>query len=72
MANVFWDAHRVIYIGYLEKGRMINGAYHAALLDRLVDETRKKRPQSKKKKSARFAGTFSSRAAPFAREFERA
>ena len=44
MANVFWDAHEVIFIDYLQKGRMITGAYYAALLDRLVDEIRKKRP----------------------------
>ena len=50
MASVFWDAHRVIFIDRLEKGRTITGAYYAALLDRLVDEIRKKRPHLKKKK----------------------
>ena len=35
---------------YLEKGRTNTGAYYAALLDRLVDEIRKKRPHFKKKK----------------------
>ena len=49
MASVFWNAHKVIFIDYLEKGRTIAGAYHAALLDRLIDEIRKKRPHLKKK-----------------------
>ena len=40
VASVFWDAHGVISIDYLEKGRTITGAYYAALLDRLVDEIR--------------------------------
>ena len=51
MASVFWDAHGVIFIDYLEKGRTITGAYYAELLDRLVDEIMKKRPHFKKKKS---------------------
>ena len=50
MASVFWDAHEVIFIYYLERGRTITGAYYAALLDRLVDEIRKKWPHFKKKK----------------------
>ena len=33
MASVFWDAHGVISIDYLEKGRTIIGAYYAALLE---------------------------------------
>ena len=33
MACVLWDAHGVIFIDYLEKGRAITGAYYAALLD---------------------------------------
>ena len=37
-------------IDYFQKGRMITGAYYAALLDRLVDESRKKQPNFKKKK----------------------
>ena len=49
MASVFWDAHGVIFIYYLEKGRTMTGAYYAALLDRLVDQIRKKRPHLKKK-----------------------
>ena len=46
----FWDAHGVIFIDYIEKGRTITVAYYAALLDRFVDEIRKKRPHLKKKK----------------------
>ena len=49
MVSVFWDAHGVISIGYLEKGRTITGAYYVALLDRWVDEIRKKQPHLKKK-----------------------
>ena len=49
MASVFWDEHGVIFIDYLEKDRMISGAYYAALLGRLIDEIRKKRPHLKKK-----------------------
>ena len=48
--SVFWDAHGVISINYLEKGRTITGAYYAALLDRLFHEIRKKGPYLKKKK----------------------
>ena len=51
MASVCWDAHGIIFIEYLEKGRTITGAYYAALLDRLTNEIRKKRPHLKKKKS---------------------
>ena len=50
MASVFWDAHGVIFIKHLEKGRTITGAYYAALLDRWSDEIRKKRPHLKNKK----------------------
>ena len=40
MVSVFWDAHGVIFIDYLEKGRTIIGAYYAALVYRLIDERR--------------------------------
>ena len=50
MASVFWNAHGVIFIDYLAKGRTITRAYYAALLDRLFDEIRKKRPHLKMKK----------------------
>ena len=49
MASIFWDAHGVIFIEYLEKESTITGAYYAALLDRLVDKIRKKRQHLKKK-----------------------
>ena len=54
MASVFWDSHGVIFIDYLEKGRTLTGAYYAALLDRLVDEIRKKRKHLKKKNNYLF------------------
>ncbi|KAF7265909.1 hypothetical protein GWI33_020655 [Rhynchophorus ferrugineus] len=38
----FWDAHGIIFIDYLEKGRTINSDYYIALLDRLKDEIVKK------------------------------
>lgn len=50
MASVFWDAHGIIFIDYLEKGRTINSDYYIALLERLNDEIKKKRPHLKKKK----------------------
>ena len=34
---------------YLEKGKTITGAYYGALINRLVDESGKKRPNLKKK-----------------------
>ena len=52
MASVFWDAHGIIYIDYLEKGKYINSDYHIELLLRLKDEIAKKRPHMKKKKSS--------------------
>ena len=50
MAGIYWDAHRVIFIDYLEKRRTITGAYYVGLLDRCVDQIKKKRPHFKKKK----------------------
>ena len=50
MTSVFWDAHGVIFIDYLEKGKMTTRAYYAVLLDRLVKEIRKKWPHLNKKK----------------------
>ncbi|XP_025156069.1 histone-lysine N-methyltransferase SETMAR-like [Harpegnathos saltator] len=35
MASVFWDAHGIIFIDYLEKGKTINSEYYIALLERL-------------------------------------
>jgi len=50
MASVFWDAHGIIFIDYLQKGRTVTGEYYAALLDKLNDEIKKKRPHMAKKK----------------------
>ncbi|XP_061382621.1 uncharacterized protein LOC133320030 [Danaus plexippus] len=36
MATVFWDAHSVIRIDILEKGKTITGEYYSKLLDRLI------------------------------------
>ncbi|KAF7277039.1 hypothetical protein GWI33_009508 [Rhynchophorus ferrugineus] len=38
MASIFWDAHGIIFIDYLEKRRTINSDYYIALLDRLNEE----------------------------------
>lgn len=50
MASVFWDTHGILFIDYLEKGKTINSEYYMALLDRLSEEIKKKRPQTQKKK----------------------
>ena len=50
MASVFWDAHGILFINYLEKGKTINSDYYMALLDRLSAEIKKKRPHMQKKK----------------------
>jgi [histone H3]-lysine36 N-dimethyltransferase SETMAR len=50
MASVFWDAHGIIFIDYLKKGKTINSDYYVALLERLKDEIAEKRPHLKKKK----------------------
>ena len=49
LASVFWDAHGILFIDYLEKGRAISSKYYMALLMRLKEEIAKKRPQIKKK-----------------------
>ena len=51
MLSVFWNALGLIFIDYLEKGRTITGVYYDALLNRLVDEIRNKRPHLKRKTS---------------------
>ena len=38
MATVFWDSQGVIYIAYLEKGKMVKGLYCAELFDRFDAE----------------------------------
>lgn len=50
MASVFWDAHGIILIDYLEKGKTINSEYYSSLLTRLDDEIKKNRPHLARKK----------------------
>lgn len=50
MATVFWDAHGIIFIDYLQKGKTITGLYYTALLDRLSAEIKKNRPHLMNKK----------------------
>ncbi|KAF7284115.1 hypothetical protein GWI33_022574 [Rhynchophorus ferrugineus] len=51
MASVFWDAHGIIFIDYLEKGMTINSDYYGlALLDRLTDKIAEKWLHLKKQK----------------------
>ena len=53
MATVFWDAHGIFFIDYLETGETINSDYYMALLDRLsteITEIKEKRPRMQKKK----------------------
>ena len=50
MASVLWDAHGVLFINYLEKGKTINSGYCMALKDWLSAEIKKKRPHMQKKK----------------------
>ncbi|KAF7266270.1 hypothetical protein GWI33_020303 [Rhynchophorus ferrugineus] len=45
-----WDAHRIICIDYLEKGRTTNSDYYIASLNRLKDKIEEKRSNLKKKK----------------------
>ena len=50
MGSVFWDAHGILFIDYLEKRKTINSDYYMALLDQLSAEIKKKRPHMEKKK----------------------
>jgi len=50
IASVFWDAHSIIFIYYLQKGRIVMKGYYAVLLDKLNDEIKKKWPHMAKKK----------------------
>ena len=50
MASVFWDAHGVLFIDYLEKGKTINSECYIGQLMRLKNEIGEKRLQMKKKK----------------------
>ena len=50
MASVFWDVHGIIFIDYLEHGKIINSDYYIDLLVRLKAEIIKKRTHLAKKK----------------------
>ena len=50
MASLFWDMHGILLIDFFSKGQMINSDYYIALLDRLEDAIKKKRPYMAKKK----------------------
>ena len=50
MASVFRDAHGVLFIDYLEKGKTINSERYIGQLMRLKNEIGEKRLQMKKKK----------------------
>ena len=39
MASICWDAHGILFIDYLEKGKTINSDYYMALLERLSAKT---------------------------------
>ena len=43
IASIFWDSQGVIMIDYLERCRMINGAYYAGKIRRLRQEFARKR-----------------------------
>ena len=47
---VFWDAHGVLFIDYLEEGKTINRERYIGQLMRLKNEIGEKRFQMKKKK----------------------
>ena len=50
MASVFWDAHSILFIDYLEKGKTINSESYMALLDRLSAEIKENGLTCKRKK----------------------
>ena len=50
MASVFWDAHGILFIDYLEKSKAINSDYCMALLDQFSAEIKKKRLHMQKEK----------------------
>ena len=45
MASLFWDAHGVLFIDYLEKGKTINSGRYIGQLMRLKNEIGEKRLQ---------------------------
>ena len=44
MASVFWDPKGIVFIDYLQKGKIINGEYYAKLLRELRQGIKSKRP----------------------------
>ena len=50
MVFVFWDAHGILLVVYLEKRETINNDYYIVLLDPLSAEIKKERPHMQKKK----------------------
>ena len=50
MPSGFWDAHGVLFIDYLEKGKTINSKRYIVQLMRLKNEIVEKQLQMKKKK----------------------
>lgn len=50
MASVFWDAHGILFIDYLPKGKTINSEYYKAIVDRLANVIKQKQPHMAKKK----------------------
>ena len=50
MASVLWNAHGVLFIDYLEKGKTINSERYIGQLMRLKNAIGEKRLQMKKKK----------------------
>ena len=49
MASVFWDAEGILFIDYLENGKIITGEYYSNLLTRLDEKICEKRPGLQKK-----------------------
>ena len=49
MVSIFWDAHNIIFIEYLEKRKTIVGKYYVTLLDKLDKEIEKKWPHLDRK-----------------------
>ncbi|KAF8789250.1 Histone-lysine N-methyltransferase SETMAR like protein [Argiope bruennichi] len=59
ITSVFWDAHGIFFIDYLEKGKTIKSEYYMALLDRFSAEIKDKRPHVQKKEKFCFNRTMS-------------
>ena len=50
MVSAFWNAHGILFIDYLEKGKTINSDYYMALLNWWSAEIKKERSHMQKKK----------------------